>query len=67
MEQGDPGNLGLDGLLEGEEVREAAEGDGGGEVGGEGGNVGKGAEARVAWSRVEARAPQSMRALMQEA
>ena len=42
MEQGDPGDLGLDGLLEGEEVQEAAEGDGGGEVGGEGGNVGEG-------------------------
>ena len=42
MEQGDPGDLGLDGFLEGEEVQEAAEGDGGGEVGGEGGNVGEG-------------------------
>ena len=42
MEEGDPGDLGLDGLLEGEEVKEAAEEDGGGEVGGEGGNVGEG-------------------------
>ena len=42
VEEGDPGDLGLDGLLEGEEVKEAAEGDGGGEVGGEGGDVGEG-------------------------
>ena len=42
MEQGNPGDLGLDGLLKGEEVQEVAEGDGGGEVGGEGGNVGEG-------------------------
>ena len=42
MEQGDPGDLGLDGLLEGAEVQEAAEGDGRGEVGGEGGDLGEG-------------------------
>ena len=42
VEDGDPGDLGLDGLLEGEEVKEAADGDGGGEVGGEGGDVGEG-------------------------
>ena len=42
MEKGDPGDLGLDGLLEGEEVQEAVERDGGGEGGGEGGKVGQG-------------------------
>ena len=67
MEQGDPGDLGLDGLLEGEEVQEAAEGVEGGRSGEKGEIRARAAEARVAWSRVEARAPQSMRALMQEA
>ena len=42
VEEGDPGDLGLDGLLEGEEVKEAAEGDGGGGVGGERGKFGGG-------------------------
>ena len=39
----------------------------GGGSGEKGENLAGAAEARVAWSRVEARAPQSMRALMQEA
>ena len=47
VEEGDPGDLGLDGLLEGEEVKEAAEWDGGAEVGGEGGNVGEGGRGEV--------------------
>ena len=47
VEEGDPGDLGLDGLLEGHEVEEAAEGDRGGEVGGEGGDVGEGRGGEV--------------------
>ena len=47
VEEGDPGYLGLDGLLEGEEVKEAVEGDGGGEVGGEGENVGEGGRGEI--------------------
>ena len=39
VEEGNPNDLGLDGLLEGEGVEETVEGDGGGEVRGEGGNV----------------------------
>ena len=67
VEEGDPGDLGLDGLLEGQEVEEAAEGDGGGRSGEKGEMWARAAEARLAWSRGQAQAPQSMRALMQEA
>ena len=47
VEEGNPGDLGLDGLLKAEEVKEAAEEDGGGEVGREGGNVGEGGRGEV--------------------